>query len=122
MPRPRVLVVEDEPLIRSVVVETLADAGFEVEEAPDSDMAAEMLEADGYRLLITDVHMPGDLDGLELAALAHEHDPDIAVVVVTGRPDIVRTLASSGVRGVALAKPFTLTDLVTVVRRYVKCD
>jgi len=57
MQKPRVLVVEDEALIRALIVETLIDAGFDVEEAGNSDSAARMLEADGYRLLVTDVHM-----------------------------------------------------------------
>jgi two-component system cell cycle sensor histidine kinase/response regulator CckA len=115
-----VLVVEDEALIRSLMVETLLDAGFDVEEAANSDTAAEMLEADGYRLLVTDVHMPGALDGIDLAELAHAHDPDMAVVVVTGRPDVMGRLKRSGIRGATLPKPFQLAELVNVIGRYIK--
>ena len=120
MQKPRVLVVEDEALIRALIVETLIDAGFDVEEAGNSDSAARMLEADGYRLLVTDVHMPGALDGIGLARLAHVTYPQMPVIVVTGRPDVLGRLNGSGIRGTSLAKPFKLAELVRVVSRFVR--
>ena len=120
MPKPRVLIVEDEALVRTLMVETLTDAGYEVEEAPDSDRAAAMLLADGYELLVTDVHMPGAIDGIELAKLANARYPDLAVVIVTGRPDVLRRLRGTGIRGVALPKPFRLEELLMIVGRYSK--
>ena len=119
MPKPRVLVVEDEALIRELLVETLVDAGYEVDEAASADAAAKLIEADGYKLLITDVHMPGRLDGLDLAVLAKHHDGDLPVVIVTGRPDVVGRLRKAGVKGTMLAKPFALEELVRIAARYV---
>jgi CheY-like chemotaxis protein len=114
MSKPRVLVVEDNELIRMLVVETLIDAGYDVEEAADADSAAKLIEADGYKLLVTDVQMPGRLDGVEFAELARDYDPAISVIVVTGRPDLLSDLRKTGVEATFLTKPFTLKDLVLV--------
>ena len=64
-----ILVVEDEPLIRMIVVEELEDAGFHVCEAASGDDAVSYLESPPAPLtmLITDIHMPGKLSGIEIA-------------------------------------------------------
>ena len=84
----RILVVEDEDLIRELLVEFLADAGFEVDQASNGDDAARLIEADGCQLLVTDVHMPGKLNGLELAERAGEkkaRNADCSGIRVSGR-------------------------------------
>ena len=113
----RILVVEDEDLVRDLVVETLTDAGFEVDEARDSDEAVRLLDADGYKLLLTDVHMPGPLDGIELAERAHAKEEGLPVIFVTGRPDVMGRLRGSGLTGAVLSKPFALAEVVSAVRR-----
>ena len=115
MTKARVLVVEDEAIIRSVMVEVLIDAGFQVDEADNSDDALKLLDEDGYRLLVTDVHMPGDLDGIDLAGHAQNHKPPLPVVFVSGRPDVYARLRETGLKGLALAKPFPLEKLVAAV-------
>ena len=119
MPKPRILVVEDEPMIRELIVDTLTDAGYDVEQAETADSAAKLLEADGYQLLVTDVHTPGRLNGLHLAELARDHDPTLPVIVVTGRPDVVHRLRHAQITGTLLPKPFALAELVRIAARYV---
>ena len=119
MPTPRILVVEDNALILELIVETLDEAGYDVDYAETADAAAALLEADGYQLLVTDVHMPGKLNGLDLAERAQNHEPPLPVVVVTARPDVVGRFNQSGIHGTALVKPFLLADLVQVVSRFV---
>ena len=60
-----VLVVEDDPLVRFVAVQTLADAGFETIEAVDAAQALELLRRDDrtINVLLTDVRMPGRMNG-----------------------------------------------------------
>ncbi|MFN7023937.1 MAG: response regulator [Pseudorhizobium sp.] len=83
-PARRVLLVEDEVLIRMDIAETLRDNGWEVIEASTADDAIEVLQRDvNFRLLLTDVHMPGTKDGLHLARLAKCY-PHIKVAVMSG--------------------------------------
>ena len=66
----KVLVVEDEALIRFTIADDLREAGFEVLEAEDADEAIRLLGLhDGIRhLIFTDIDMPGSMDGLRLSA------------------------------------------------------
>ena len=67
--RPVVLIVEDETLIRIEAIEAIEAAGFDVVEAADADQAIAILEQRGdIRLIFTDIHMPGSMDGLKACA------------------------------------------------------
>ena len=115
----RVLIVEDEMLNREIMAEALIEAGFAVDEAGSADEAVRMLDADGYRLLVTDIHMPGSLDGIDLAQRAHDQNPRMPIVFVTGRPDVLARLRDAGIPGTSLAKPFALEELVRVVSQLI---
>ena len=81
-----VLVVEDEPVVRALAADMLEDAGFEVIEAPTADHTATILEKrSGVRVVFTDVHMPGRMNGLQLARLIEDHYHRIGVVVTSGK-------------------------------------
>ena len=119
MPPIRLLVVEDEFLIRLTLVEALTDEGFEVLEADSGDTALPILQGDpAIRLLITDIQLPGRLDGRKLAETVRSDRPDLPVLFMTGRPD-PRAEAMDSSLDEYLAKPYTLSDMVTVVRRMV---
>lgn len=78
----KVLVVEDEALIRLDFVSRLADAGFEPLEAGSAAAALEMLESNrDIRVVFTDVRMPGDMDGIELARAVRKRWPPTLIVV-----------------------------------------
>ena len=114
----RVLLVEDEFLIRLIMAEVLADEGFEVVEAASGDEAAALLEhADGFDLLLTDIHMPGRLDGIALAAMLRASDPHIPVVFVTGRPDVMVRVGKLGPSQAFIRKPYGPGEVLGVVRR-----
>ena len=75
-PVAKILVVDDDPLVRFVTADHLQDAGFEVVEAPSADGALPLLEAgDGIAALVTDVQMPGSMNGLELAQIVRRRWP-----------------------------------------------
>ena len=114
-----ILLVEDEWLIRTMVAEELTDGGFAVREAEDGDQASALIERDPavYTLLVTDIHMPGALDGIAVARLLRQRRPDIPVIYTTGRPDALNALQPLGDREVLLRKPFALSDLLAAVRR-----
>ncbi len=111
----RVLVVEDEFLIRMTLAEALGDEGFEVIEAETADAALPLLQADpGIRLLLTDIQLPGVLNGRSLAQKAREQLPTLPIIYMTGRPD--PTDAATPL-DVFIAKPYTLNDICEAARR-----
>lgn len=84
--RPVVLLVEDEPLVRTLQVDILRDAGFWVVEAQDADEAFEILKRrPDVRAVLTDVDMPGSIDGFEFARLVAQGWPDVGILVISGK-------------------------------------
>ena len=81
-----IMVVDDEPILRWMFSEILQDAGHSVTDAPTADQALTMLE-DGRepQVVVTDVHMPGELNGFDLAEVICSRWPHIGVVIVSGR-------------------------------------
>lgn len=81
-----VLIVDDEPIIRMDLADMVGDAGFEVLEAKDADEAIRLLETHAaIRILVTDIEMPGSMDGLKLAASVRRRWPPVAIIVTSGR-------------------------------------
>ena len=114
-----ILLVEDEWLIRMVVAKELMEAGFTVREAEDGDQASVLIaqEPTAYTLLVTDIHMPGTLDGLAVARLLHAQCPGLPVIYTTARPDVLNHLQPLGPKEILLQKPFDLSDLLAVAQR-----
>ncbi|MDR9805527.1 response regulator transcription factor [Rhizobium hidalgonense] len=82
----KVLIVEDELLLRMMAVDLVEDAGFEAFEAGNALEALVILETTpGIRILFTDIDMPGSMDGLMLAAAARDKWPPIQIIVVSGK-------------------------------------
>ncbi|PSJ36335.1 response regulator [Allosphingosinicella deserti] len=86
MPDLRVMVVEDEPLLRMMLADQLGEDAFEVLEAENADVALSILRTSGLELnaVITDVRMPGSMDGLELARRISVTWPHLKVYVTSG--------------------------------------
>jgi CheY-like chemotaxis protein len=84
--RPVVLLVEDEPLVRLVHVEILRDDRFWVVEAQDADEAFELMRTrPDIRVVVTDVDMPGSINGFEFARLVRQGWPGVGIVVTSGK-------------------------------------
>src|SRR5215203_2112901 len=81
---PVVLLVEDEPLVRMTAADELEEAGFQVLEAANADVALKVLEArsDEVQVLFTDVDMPGSMDGLALAEQVHSRWPHVLLLML----------------------------------------
>jgi two-component system, response regulator PdtaR len=83
---PAVLVVEDEPLIRAFAADVLEEAGFAVIEAPSADYALVVLDKrSDVAVVFTDVEMPGNQNGLDLARFVSDHYPNITIIIASGR-------------------------------------
>ena len=112
---PRILVVEDEELVRDVVARSLARHGYEVETAGSSAEALERLAGEGpYAIVLSDVVMPGR-SGLELAREIERGWPDVRVLLMTGYADVASE-EGRRTRFPILRKPFTAADLLRAVR------
>jgi two-component system, response regulator PdtaR len=82
-----ILTVEDETLVSVFLGGILQDAGYRVIAAANADEAIAILEArEDVRILITDVNMPGSMDGLRLAAAVKDRWPPIKIIIASGKP------------------------------------
>ncbi|MBD1553893.1 response regulator [Pseudomonas sp. C2L12B] len=114
----RVLVVEDEPIIRDFVCEVLGLEGFETEACESADQALDCLEdhAERFQLLITDVRMPGSsMDGAELTDRVLVQWPMIPVIIMSGHgmPETARIADQVEF----LPKPWTMGQLINSVEK-----
>jgi len=83
---PKVLIVEDEMMLRMRAVDIVEDAGFSPVEAVNADEALSVLESrSDISLLFTDIQMPGSMDGLKLAHAVHDRWPAIKIILVSGQ-------------------------------------
>lgn len=114
---PAILFVDDCEDVLELAAIVLKDAGFDVMTAVSGDVAVILLEQQvPFRLLITDVVMPGFLDGFALARKAREYLPEIRVIYTTGYREIASVRSRGAPFGAVLAKPWspaTLVDLVS---------
>jgi len=109
-PPPVVLVVEDEILIRFDAAEVLREEGLTVVEASNGAEALDLLRSGlPVAVLVTDINMPGEPDGLALAALARELHPGLPILIASAvapaEPGVLRTLR----------KPYAASQLLSVV-------
>jgi CheY-like chemotaxis protein len=107
---PAILIVEDEPLVRLCAVETVEAAGFEVIEAANADEAIRILESrSDIRVVFTDIHMPGSMDGLKLAHAVRHRWPPIKIMVTSGRDKVTADDLPEG--GRFFAKPYDPNEI-----------
>jgi len=110
----RVLIVEDEPLIRWCTSEMVEDAGYAVIEAENADAALRILEEQNdIDCIFTDVDMPGSMDGLALARAVRARWPSIRIIVTSGKRTPADDQLPPG--GRFLAKPYRETDIVAAL-------
>jgi PAS domain S-box-containing protein len=103
-----VLVVEDDPAVRQVAVSTLESLGFKVREAQTGDEAASLLQTDShFRLVLSDVRMPGEITGIDLARMVKREWPSVRVLLTTGYVDGEAKLEDLEL----LYKPYRAMDL-----------
>ena len=117
-----VLVIDDEPTIRMLVAEVLAESGYAVIEAPDGPAGLRVLESNArIDLLITDVGLPGGLNGRQVADAARKNRPDLKVLFITGYAENAVMGRSRLANGMfLLTKPFQMEILADRIREILK--
>jgi CheY-like chemotaxis protein len=113
--KPVVLVVEDDYFVRAQAIAIIEEAGYEVIEAGNADIAIALLESrKDIRLVFTDIEMPGSMDGIKLARAIRNRWPPIELIVTSGRHAVDTNELPPG--GKFLPKPYSFDVLVTAIR------
>jgi CheY-like chemotaxis protein len=112
----RILVVEDDAVVRELVVEVLQDLGYSPLQASDGTSGLRIVESTAtVDLLVTDIGLPG-LNGRELANAAREHRPGLKVLLITGYAEsaaVTGGILNAGME--MLTKPFAVDALAAKV-------
>ena len=107
-----ILVVEDDPLIRDLLVEVLTEAGFRLETAEDGGEAIARLDrgVEGYGAVLLDLMLPR-VSGIDVLAYARRVAPTTPVIALSASPRHLADALDAGAQ-VAVAKPFDVLDLI----------
>ncbi|HWG81082.1 MAG TPA: response regulator [Stellaceae bacterium] len=112
-----ILVVDDESMLRAVFSDMLASGGYRCVVAANALDALRLIEANlvAFDMLVTDIVMPGELNGLDLAIALHERQSDVAILLITGYAEspIKKEAEARGYR--ILDKPFRQATLEAVI-------
>ena len=118
-PASTVLVVDDEPLVRWAVAETLGDRGYRVTQAPDAASAIQAIAAEqsGPDVVLLDLRLP-DSNDLRALSVIHRRFPALPVVLMTahGSPELFDEAIRRGAAAV-VSKPFEMADLAPLIER-----
>jgi len=117
-----ILVIEDEPSVMAYICTALTRTGYNVACAPSGGKAIEMLDGGSFLGVISDMRMPGDVDGADIYDWLFEHDPNLAsrLFFITGdtmNPDTAAALERTGVP--YIEKPFRVEPLIELVKKVI---
>jgi PAS domain S-box-containing protein len=117
-----VLVIDDEPTVRMLVVEVLEEAGYRALEAEDGPSGLKLLMTDTrIDLLITDVGLPGGMNGRQVADAARQHRPDLKVLFITGYAENAAVGNGHLEPGMeVMAKPFAMVELANKITEMIE--
>lgn len=112
----KIIVVEDDPLIREFVVEALREEGHFVIHAADGEEALAWCGRRVAEVLVTDIRLPGEIDGWQIAERYRKHDPGLPVIYATGFSPCRRGRSREAF---FLTKPYHPADVVRAVQEAV---
>ena len=119
--RATLLIVEDEPLLRVLIMDILVDHGYRILEAGNANEAIELLNAGAdVQVLLTDVRMPGALDGIELARRVAHIRPEIKILIMSAWIFPRAGAVPQGAR--FIAKPYLPTALISEIEELLAAD
>lgn len=113
----RILVVDDEDALRTVLSSELAGEGYQVASAADGEEAIKILDGATFDLILLDIKMP-NVDGFEVLKFVKERQPSTKVIMLTGFADLKNAIESKKLGAEDfVSKPYDLVDLLTTVER-----
>lgn len=116
----RILVVEDDPLVKDVIEMTLRRAAYDVMAVSSGLDAKAILSDENFDVIVTDILLP-DSDGFDVIELASRTNPEARVIAMSGggehlRPAYLMKIGMAVGATTALVKPFTIGELLAAVR------
>ncbi|MBI4549034.1 MAG: response regulator [Ignavibacteriae bacterium] len=113
----RILVVDDEDALRTVLSSELSGAGYEVSTASDGEEAVSVVQNRKFDLVLLDIKMP-KMDGFEVLKFVKKNFPTIKIIMLTGFADLKNAIESKkhGAEDF-VSKPYDLVDLLTTIER-----
>ncbi len=113
----KILVVDDEEALRTVLSTELEGEGYQVSTAGDGEEAIKILGAQQFHLILLDIKMP-NVDGFEVLKFVKEKQPTTKVIMLTGFADLKNAIESKKLGAEDfVSKPYDLVDLLTTVER-----
>jgi DNA-binding response OmpR family regulator len=117
MKRLKILLVEDEDLIRWLLSEAMSDLGINPTLAASGEEALDILSHnDPFDLLITDIQLLGPVDGLDIARAARSKAPGMPIIFTTGQPDRMADW-KTGTGDLLIPKPYRPSEIIAGVRK-----
>lgn len=112
----KILLVDDETLLRELIAETLVDGGYEVTQANDGVEAKSLLEKLGFNLMITDLRMP-NMDGTQLLEWCRKSSIHLPVIFITASSELLPSdnLALQDCCVAVLHKPFNFQEILVAI-------
>ncbi|MBU1298626.1 MAG: response regulator [Bacteroidetes bacterium] len=113
----RILVVDDEDTLRTVLSQELKGEGYDVETALDGQIAIDTIKEKTFDLVLLDIKMP-NVDGFEVLKFIKENHKNLKVIMLTGFADLKNAIESKKLGAEDfVSKPYDLVDLLTTIER-----
>ena len=116
----RILVVDDEEIIRNLLQDTLSKTGYKTKTAKDGQEAIELIENEPFEIIITDLKMPG-MNGVELLQHVQKINPDICILIITAYGTVESSVNAMKLGAYDyICKPFELEEMKVIIEKAVE--
>ena len=116
----KILIIDDEEIMRSFLADVLRDEGYETDIAENGEKGIEKIKEERYQLVITDVKMPG-VSGIDVLKAAKDIDKNIDVIIMTGYASVNTAVESMKLGAVDyITKPFNIDQIKMIVERTIE--
>ena len=112
----KILIIEDEPVVVSLLKRLITDMGHDVVVAEDGVRGLALARSENIAIIVSDLHMPGEISGMDMLRQLRSAKPQCAIVVVSGypSPDVMGACERMGITDF-LTKPFEMTFVQAVI-------
>ncbi len=118
MERQSILIVEDDPLVREFLIETMKQGSYNIKSAENAEIAIQLIQQNYFHLVLTDLKLP-DKNGMDVLNAVKKESPDIGVIVMTAYGTVENAVAAMKIGAFDfITKPFTADRIEMTVKKY----